>query len=316
MELWSQIYLGVVGAGGLVLLAVAWRKVRGEEQARRGRLEGLRRFDAVRTSTPVDAPAEQARERSLESLDTRFALIRRIFFPLSVCAWTVLMVVPFLGQIPATVVSLLAGAVTVVVGFAARPLVENLIAGIVISFTQPLRLGDTITIDGEFGTVEEISTTHTMIKAWDWRRYLIPNARLFEKEFVNYSIVDRHQWAYVEFWVGHAADMERVEALAAAAMRSSEHYLPIEEPTFWVMEMQQQAIKCWIAGWAASASLAWTLKHEVRSTLIRSLREAGFQSHSIHLQLDPGTALSAANDLSVAGPAPLGQGAGGPARPT
>ena len=63
-----------------------------------------------------------------------------------------------------------AGAAGIVVGLAARPLLTNLIAGIQLAITQPIRIGDAVIVENEWGWIEEITGTYVVIKVWDWRR--------------------------------------------------------------------------------------------------------------------------------------------------
>ncbi|NVK59759.1 MAG: mechanosensitive ion channel family protein, partial [Rhodobacteraceae bacterium] len=73
-------------------------------------------------------------------------------------------------------VSLLAagGAAGIVVGFAFQPVLKNLIAGIQLAVTQPIRIDDAVIVEGEWGWVEEITGTYVVIKIWDWRRLVVP----------------------------------------------------------------------------------------------------------------------------------------------
>jgi small-conductance mechanosensitive channel len=187
------------------------------------------------------------------------------------------------------VVSLLVAVAAVVTGIAARPVLENLIAGVIISFAQPIRIGDTVLIDGYFGTIENISLTHTTLKVWDWRRYMVPNHHMLGKEFVNYSIVDRYQWAYVEFWVAPQTDLDAVRDIATKAARSSRHFADYEEPRFWVMEMGKEGVRCWIAAWANTPSAAWQLGHDIRTELARRFAEAAIRTHSYQHHWDVGS---------------------------
>ena len=69
-------------------------------------------------------------------------------------------------------VSLLAsaGAAGIVVGLAIQPVLTNLVAGIQLAITQPIRLDDAVIVENEWGWVEEITATYVVIKLWDWRR--------------------------------------------------------------------------------------------------------------------------------------------------
>ena len=67
-----------------------------------------------------------------------------------------------------------AGAASLVAGLAARPLLTNLIAGVQIAVTQPIRLEDVVIVEGEWGCVEEITSTYVVVRLWDGRRMVLP----------------------------------------------------------------------------------------------------------------------------------------------
>ena len=80
-----------------------------------------------------------------------------------------------------------AGAAGLVLGFAARPVLENLIAGIQIAVTQPIRIDDAVVIEGEWGWIEEITGTYVVIRIWDWRRLIVPLSYFIQKPFTNWT---------------------------------------------------------------------------------------------------------------------------------
>ncbi len=86
-------------------------------------------------------------------------------------------------------VSLLAsaGVAGVVLGLAAQKSIGALLAGIQLSITQPIRIGDSVVVEGESGTVEEISLTYVVVRIWDLRRLIIPVTQFLEKPFQNWS---------------------------------------------------------------------------------------------------------------------------------
>lgn len=80
-----------------------------------------------------------------------------------------------------------AGVAGLVVGLAARPLLSNLIAGVQIAMTQPIRIDDAVLVEGEMGNIEEITSTYVVIRLWDWRRLIVPLAYFIEKPFQNWT---------------------------------------------------------------------------------------------------------------------------------
>jgi len=276
---WYWAYALIVAVTGILIVHRVYRELRLAQQERLDWLEKLRRFDAVRTESPIDNPVEEARRRALGSVETRFSIIRAIIIPGIIFFFLLLLGIPVLSELPATILSLLVALLAVVTGIAAKPPLENLIAGVVISLARPFRIGDTVLVYDHFGTVEDISISHTIIKVWDWRRLMVPNSRMLSTQFINYSIVDRFQWAYVEFWVATTANLHNVEAIATHVAKESTNYAGYEEPRFWVMELGREGIRCWIAAWADTPSAAWQLSHDIRTKLAMELQSAGIPTH-------------------------------------
>jgi small-conductance mechanosensitive channel len=80
-----------------------------------------------------------------------------------------------------------AGAAGIVVGLAARPLLSNLLAGIQIAITQPIRLEDAVVVDGEWGWIERIGSTYVVIRVWDLRRLIVPLSYFITQPFQNWT---------------------------------------------------------------------------------------------------------------------------------
>jgi len=80
-----------------------------------------------------------------------------------------------------------AGVAGLAVGLAARPVLGNLIAGLQIAITQPIRLDDAVVIDGEWGWIEEITSTYVVVRIWDERRLIVPLSRVIEQPFENWT---------------------------------------------------------------------------------------------------------------------------------
>jgi small-conductance mechanosensitive channel len=99
---------------------------------------------------------------------------------------TALMTLPGVKQLG---VSLLAagGAAGLIVGLALQPILSNLMAGVQLAFTQPIRLDDAVKVEGQVGHVEEITGTYVVIRLWDRRRLVVPLKYFFEKPFENWT---------------------------------------------------------------------------------------------------------------------------------
>lgn len=280
----STYSLSAVAVGALLL---AWTLVwlRRVELDRSSRLRGRTWFEGTKTGTRLVDPAVQAR-LGLENIRRSTTVIRRALVPTIIVFTLVLAAIPFMGELPTALVSVVVAIVTVTTGIAARPIIENTFAGLVISFSKLVNLGDTVLVDDLYGTVEDVTLTHTTVRLWDWRRYVVPNSKMMQSSIINYSLHDRFQWAYVEFHVAADADLALVERLSCAAAESSEHFAPHEPPRFWVMELGERGVVCWVAGWADTPSSAWALKHDMRMGLAKSLQEHGIAAHGYRVAFD------------------------------
>jgi small-conductance mechanosensitive channel len=97
-----------------------------------------------------------------------------------------------------------------VVGFAAQSTLSNFVAGVVIAFTQPVRIGDRIEFATALGIVEEIGLTYTLIRLEDGSRLVVPNTRLASDTIRNATIVSREKMAEVTVQVPLTQELRRV----------------------------------------------------------------------------------------------------------
>jgi small-conductance mechanosensitive channel len=119
---------------------------------------------------------------------TQARILRRLLnvAVLLMTAALVLMTIPGVKQVG---VSLLAagGAAGIIVGLALQPLLSNILAGVQIAFTQPIRIDDAVVVQGQFGNVEEIKSSYVVIRLWDLRRLIVPLKYFLEQPFENWT---------------------------------------------------------------------------------------------------------------------------------
>jgi small-conductance mechanosensitive channel len=80
-----------------------------------------------------------------------------------------------------------AGVAGIVAGLAARPVLSNLFAGVQLAMTQPIRMDDVVIVEGEWGVIEEITSTYVVVRIWDLRRMILPLSYFIEKPFQNWT---------------------------------------------------------------------------------------------------------------------------------
>ena len=112
-----------------------------------------------------------------------------------------------------------AGLAGLAFGVAAQPLLKNLVAGIQLAFTEPVRIDDVLVYRGEWGRVERITLTYVVLRIWDDRRLVIPVSKLLEEPIENWTLQTSHLLGTVMIHADHAADVERVRKVALDAVR-------------------------------------------------------------------------------------------------
>jgi small conductance mechanosensitive channel len=164
-----------------------------------------------------------------------------------------------------------AGIAGIALGFAAQTTVANLFSGIVIAFAQPIRLGDSVNIDNEFGTVENIGLFYTTIRIWDNRRLVIPNKLLSDRTIRNYTLVDPRTPALVTLRLQYGVDVDAVRKLLLDEARSHPLFLDEPAPAVQVTEADNAGVTVRLTAWAASQADAATLSNYVREPALAKL---------------------------------------------
>lgn len=109
-------------------------------------------------------------------------------------------------------VSLLAsaGLAGLIVGMAARSTLSNLIAGIQVALTQPIRIEDAVVLEGEWGWIEEMNTTYVVVRLWDLRRLVVPLSYFIEKPFQNWTRTTANLLGTVMIYVDYSVPVQEL----------------------------------------------------------------------------------------------------------
>ncbi len=140
-------------------------------------------------------------------LETRLRFVRRFVEAVIIVIGVAMALSQFtaLDRFAASVLASSAIAAAVI-GFAAQQSLGNVIAGVLLAVTQPIRIGDQITIEEHSGVVEDIRLTHTFLQTGTDARVIVPNGRLAQSIVRNDSIVTSTVGVEAELWLDHASD--------------------------------------------------------------------------------------------------------------
>ena len=146
--------------------------------------------------------------------ETRARMVRNIIRAL-VYVMGLLLIISFIPELKNLSLTLFAGAgfAGIVIGLAAQNAFSNILSGIFLSIFQPFRLGERVKIGEEYGTIEDITLRHTVLKTWDNRRLVIPNARINEESIVNYSMGDEKILMNFDMGISYDSDIDKARKI-------------------------------------------------------------------------------------------------------
>lgn len=190
----AQHWLGVG-----VLLCVTWLLVRV--------------VDALQARILREHPVDIADNLAARRVQTQTRVIARVIQGaiLLVGVALALMTFPAIRQIGATLLAS-AGIIGLVAGIAAKPVFGNLIAGLQIALAQPIRLDDVVIVEGEWGRVEEITSTYVVVRVWDERRLVVPLQWFIEHPFENWTRTSAQLLGTAFLWLDYRTPMAEVRA--------------------------------------------------------------------------------------------------------
>ncbi|GGX53922.1 mechanosensitive ion channel family protein [Streptomyces minutiscleroticus] len=204
---------------------------------------------------------------------TQVALIQRVVTAVVGVVAAAAMLLTFPGMRTAGA-SLLAsaGVLGIVAGVAAQSTLSNLFAGLQIAFGDMVRLGDTVVVDGEWGTVDEITLTFLTVRTWDDRRITMPVSYFTAKPFENWSRGTPQMTGTVFFHVDHSAPVEAMREKLRDILRECPAWdgrawdLSVTDTTPTTLEVRALAT-------AKDADDIWTVRVTVRERMVRWLTE-------------------------------------------
>lgn len=209
-----------------------------------------------------------ARKQLAPEAMTRYRVLRR-GVTTAVVALGILSALLVVPQVRAVAGGILASSAVLglVIGFASQRTIGNFVAGILIAFTQPLRLGDRVTVGGASGVVEEIGLTYTFIRTDTHERLVIPNEKLASDTIVNATIRSRETLAEITVQVPLTTDLAAaVELLRADAAP--------QDGDVFVTALDGSAVLA-VRAWAPDEEAARRVESDLRVRVHERLRAAG-----------------------------------------
>jgi small-conductance mechanosensitive channel len=188
-----------------------------------------------------------------------------------------------------TALSVLGGALGVGLGFGLQKLAANYVSGFVILFERSLRIGDTVRVEEFEGTVMDIKTRYTLIRALNGRESIVPNEKLITERIENLSLADPRILLTTDVTVGYDSDVDVVQKILTDAALASDRVLADPEPAARLARLGADGLEFTLLFWIADPSGGQlNVRPEVNLRTLRGLRAAGieipFAQRVLHIQ--------------------------------
>jgi small-conductance mechanosensitive channel len=165
-----------------------------------------------------------------------------------------------------------AGIAGIALGFAAQKSLATLVAGIQIAVSQPIRVGDVVIVEGEWGRIEEITLTYVVVRIWDLRRLIVPVQYFIEKPFQNWTRVSPELIGTVNLHLDYSVPVAELRNELERVLHASQWW----DKKTWNTQITDASERTMLVRLTMSAKNAgdlWNLRCEVREQVIAFVQQ-------------------------------------------
>jgi small-conductance mechanosensitive channel len=230
---------------------------------------GIRAVRAVQQVIVRQNPTDIQDNLRARRIHTQTQLLVRTlsFFVLLFGVSSMLMTFPAVRQIGTGLLAS-AGLAGLAVGFAAKPVLGNIIAGLQIAITQPIRLDDVVIVENEWGRIEEITGTYVVVRIWDERRLIVPLQYFIEQPFQNWTRETSAILGSVFFWVDYSLPLQPLREELDRLLDAVPELWDGRVKVLQVTDTTDKVIQLRALASAKDASTAWDLRCYLREQMI------------------------------------------------
>lgn len=165
-----------------------------------------------------------------------------------------------------------AGVAGLVIGMAMRPTLSNVVAGIQIALTQPIRIEDAVIVEGDWGWIEEINITYVVVRTWDWRRLVLPISYFVEHPFQNWTRQTAQLIGSVYLYVDFTVPIDELRKELDRLVKSTDKWRG-SVVVLQVSDVKERTIELRALADAKDAGTTWDLRCYIREGLIKFLQK-------------------------------------------
>jgi len=197
---------------------------------------------------------------------------------------------------PLANLAIVAGALSVGIGFGLQSIVNNFVSGLILLFERPIKVGDWVVTSAGEGIVKRISVRSTEIETFDWASVIVPNSELVTSPVTNWTHKNRYTRLIIPVSVSYSADPEEVTALLLKEAKTNRRTLSYPTPVVFFSGFGDSALDFEVRVFINNVDDRIPVQNELRIAIFKTLDEAGieipFPQRDLHLKgLVPGTAM-------------------------
>lgn len=214
------------------------------------------------------------------SLRTSYVFLRRILLISIIIIGVSFVTFTAFPELGPAIASLFiaAGFASIVVGLAAQATLSNIIAGIMISLSQPIRLDDAILFRNEFCFVEDLTLIYATLRTWDNRRLIVPNSVLQSEVIVNYSAKDPTKLVPIFVDISHDSDVDLAMDIMVDLAKKHPNCLPIGNlPSAVVMEINENGVRLRLLSRAKDQPTAFSMARDLLKEIKKEFASKGIE---------------------------------------
>jgi potassium-dependent mechanosensitive channel len=246
----------------------------------------------------------------LQNVLSRFPLQRGVPYAISKVAYYVLLtLVLFAAVIEAGVdlsrFTLITGALGVGLGFGLQNVVSNFVSGLILLFERPIRVGDTVDVNGLVGTVKRIGARSSTVQTYQGSEVIVPNSNLISNQVINWTLSSPQRRVEIPVGVAYGADPEQIIELLVKVPESYPGIMRDPKPTAFFVGFGDSALNFELRFWSARQENWFQLKSDVTTGVATALRDAGIEipypQRDLHVRSIDASVTDALTDSSVRG---------------
>ncbi len=184
--------------------------------------------------------------------------------------------------------AILAGAFGIGIGFGLQDIVNNFVSGLILLFERPVKVGDAVIIDGQWGAISKIGMRSTVVETWDRSELIVPNSQMISEKVLNWTLSSNVSRVTVKVGVRYGSDLGKVVEILNAVGDGHSSVVSDPPPSAIFTEFGDSSINFELRVWVDDIKNRLALISDLGIAIDREFRKAGieipFPQRDLHLK--------------------------------